>query len=95
MLSQQAIADRIGCISPAGVRPLAFRVIDRVQGNDPAAQLVATAVALVAMSEACGLRMRDVINVAENCIRDCEGPYTEHIQAIRMYANHEIRRGGQ
>lgn len=95
MLSQQAVADRIGWIGPPQVRAPAFQVITRIQGQDPAVQLVATAVALCAMTEACGLRMRDVIEVAERLLRDCEGPYTEHVQAIREYAKHEILRGGQ
>ena len=37
----------------------------------------------------------DVINTAENVLRDSEGPYTTHIQAIREYAKHEILRGGE
>lgn len=94
MLAPHNVTDRLGCISPAAVQPAAFRVLDRLQRLDPAVQITATAVALCAMSEALGLRMRDVINVAENTLADCEGPYTTHIQAIREYAANELLRKG-
>lgn len=96
LLTTQPIRDRLGTITPLGVRPAAFEVINRMQNHqDPVVQLTGVAVALCAMAEACGLRMRDVIQVAENTLADCEGPYTEHIQAIRMYAEHELLRRGE
>jgi hypothetical protein len=94
-LTAEQILPRIGVISPATIRAPAFRLIDRMQHMDPAIQITATAVALCAMSEALGLNMRHVINVAENTLRDAEGPYTEHIQAIREYAKGEILRRGE
>lgn len=93
--SLQSVADRIGVHTPAQVRAPAFHVITRLQELDPSIQITATAVALCAMAEALGLRMRDVVNVAENTLRDCEGPYTEHVQAIRDYAKGEILRRGE
>lgn len=95
MLEPGNITPRIGQISPAAVRAPAFRVIDRLQRMDPAVQLTATAVALCAMVESLGLDMEDVINVAQNTLRDAEGPFTTHIQAIREYAKHEILRRGE
>ena len=95
MLEPHNVADRIGYVSPPAIQPAAFRVIDRLQRMDPTVQIVATAVALVAMSEAIGLNLRDVINTAENVLRDSEGPFTTHIQAIREYAKHEILRKGE
>jgi hypothetical protein len=94
MLEKHNVADRLGWFSPDQVRGPAFLVIDRIQGLDPSIQLTAVAVALCAMSQALGLDMRDVINVAENTLRDAEGPYTQHIQAIRDYAEGEILRRG-
>lgn len=93
--SLESVADRIGVHTPAQVRAPAFAVIARLQEMDPSIQITACAVALCAMCEAIGLRMRDVINVAENTLRDCEGPYTEHVQAIREYAKGEILRRGE
>lgn len=90
--SLEAIADRLGTHTPAQVRAPAFHVITRLQEVDPSVQITACAVALCAMCEAMGLRMRDVINVAENTLRDCEGPFTEHVQAIRDYAKGELLR---
>lgn len=90
--SLPALRDHLGTHSPPQIRGPAFAIIDRLQRMDPSVQVMATAVALVAMSEALGLRMRDVINVAENTLADCEGPYTEHIQAIRAYAENELLR---
>jgi hypothetical protein len=95
MLEPRNVSDRIGWVSPVAIQPAAFRVLDRLQRMDPAVQIMATAVALCAMSESLGLRMRDVINVAENVLRDSEGPYTTHIQAIRDYAKYELLRAGQ
>lgn len=95
LLTTQSIADRMGTVTPPKLRPVAFEVINRMQRHeDPTLQLMGTAVALCAMTEACGLRMRDVIATAERVLADCEGPYTEHIQAIRMYAEHELLRRG-
>ena len=94
MYRPDPIRDRLGWISPAQVRGPAFLVIDRIQRLDPTIQLTAVAVALCAMSQALGVDMRDVINVAENTLRDSEGPYTQHIQAIRDYAEGEILRKG-
>lgn len=93
--SLTSVADRLGVHTPAQVRAPAFHVITRLQELDPSIQITATAVALCAMAEAVGLRMRDVISVAENTLRDCEGPYTEHVQAIRDYAAGEILRRGE
>jgi len=94
MIEPRNVADRLGFFSPAEVRGPAFLVIDRIQGLDPSIQITAVAVALCAMAQAVGLDMRDVINVAENTLRDAEGPYTQHIQAIREYAKGEILRRG-
>lgn len=95
MYRPDPIRDRLGFASPAEIRQPAFAIIDRLQHIDPSLQLTATAVALCAMSEALGLNMRDVIYVAENTLRDCEGPFTEHVQAIREFAKGEILRRGR
>lgn len=88
------LRSRIGSISPPAIRAPAFKVIERIQGLDPAVQITASAVAVCAMAEAIGLPMRELIRVAENTLRDSEGPYTEHIQAIREYAKGELLRRG-
>lgn len=90
MLSASGVRDRIGMVSPAQVMVPAFQILDRMQRLDPAVQLTATAVALCAMAESIGYDMAEIITVAENTLRDCEGPFTTHIQAIREYAKGEL-----
>lgn len=89
-MSPEAVRLRLGTLTPPQIRQPAFALIDRLQRfPDPVVQLTAMAVALCAMAESAGLRMGDVINVAENTLADAEGPYTQHIQAIRQYAKGE------
>jgi len=95
MYRPDPIRDRLGVANPAEIRGPAFAIIDRLQHMDPSVQLTATAVALCAMCEALGVDMRYAINVAENTLRDSEGPFTTHIQAIREYAKGEILRHGR
>lgn len=88
--SLQSIQDRMGSITPPAIRAPAFGVIALLQGQDPAVQVTAIGVALCAVAEAIGMDMEHVIYVCENTLRDAEGPYTEHIQAIREYAKGEL-----
>lgn len=89
-MTPAGIRNRFGTLSPAAVRPAAFALLDRLQRNpDPVVQLTAMSVALCAMAEAAGLRMRDVIAVGERTLSDAEGPYTNEVQAIRAYAKGE------
>jgi hypothetical protein len=73
-------------------RTLAVKQIAHVQHASPANQLVATATAVVAMAEACGLDPYDVVAVARRAMNDFEGPFTHQVQAIRDYAASELRR---
>lgn len=92
MVSDAGIRDQIVFASPPALRVPAFRVIDRTDGFTPGQQLLGTALALVAMSEAIGMNPHDLIVVARNAMADVEGPFTYHLQAIRDYAKHEIKR---
>lgn len=92
MISDAAIRDQITFATPPDLRVPAYRVIDRTDGFSPGQQLMGTALALVAMSEAVGLNPHELIVFAQNAMADVEGPFTYHIQAIRDYAKHEIKR---
>lgn len=93
MISAPAIREQIAlAANPARLRIPAFRVIDRMQDYRPGEQLLGTAVALVAMSEAIGMSLHDLLSVAQNAMREVEGPFTHHVQAIRDYAKHELGR---
>jgi len=87
-----ALADRIAMQNAASIMRPAFTVIERVQGMDPAAQVTGSAVAVCAMAQELGLDMRELIRVAERVLADSEGPFTEHIQAIRAYTRGELLR---
>lgn len=92
MVSDSGIRDQIVFASPAALRVPAFRVIDRTDGFTPGQQLMGTALALVAMCEAIQLDPHELIGMARNAMADVEGPFTYHLQAIRDYAKHEIKR---
>jgi hypothetical protein len=83
---------QLGSPDLTACRSLAIHSINHVQGESPANQLTATALAVVAMSEAAGIEPYDVIAVAKRVMRDAEGPFTHQIQAIRDYARDELRR---
>lgn len=87
------VIDQVRLVSsPAALRVPAFQVIHRMQDYRPGVQLLATAVALQAMAEAAGISLHDLFTVAGNVMRDAEGPFTHHVQAIRDYAKGELRR---
>lgn len=92
MISDAGIRDQINLATPDRLRVPAFRVIDRTDGYLPGEQLLGAALAVVAMSEAVGINPHDLVVVARNAMADVEGPFTYHLQAIRDYALHEIKR---
>ena len=92
MASPQSVRDQIGMPDLTQCRSLAVQQIAHVQLASPANQLTATAIAIVAMSEACGIDPYDVIAVARRAMNDVESPFTHQVQAIRDYAASELRR---
>lgn len=74
------------------LRAAAFTLLDRMQSHNPAVQMLATAVALRAMSESLGLDLSDLMQRAGRLLRAADGPFGTHIQAIRDYAVGELRR---
>jgi hypothetical protein len=94
MLAPHTVRDRVAfTISAERLRRPAFEVINRMQAHDPSAQLVGTAVALVAMAEAISMDPHDLIARAKNVIATADGPAAPEIKAIRDYAANEIGRG--
>ena len=81
--------------NPARLRVPAFRVIERVQDHTPGEQVLATAVALIAMCQSANISLHDVLTTAGNVLADVEGPFTTHLQAVRDYAAGEIAREGE
>jgi hypothetical protein len=73
------------------LRQAAFRVIDRTQ-EQPATQLLAIALALVAACEGSNVNVRDLLVTVERMKSDLDGPYVSTFNGIREYAKHEIGR---
>lgn len=93
MFSNDTIKDNLLFFSTApNLRKPAFLTIERMNYVHPSHQLLGTAVALVAMAEACGVPMRDLIVRAETVMRDVDSCNAEHIKAIRDYAKNELPR---
>ena len=93
LFSDPTLGDRARTASTvACLREPAFMVIDRVQRVDPADQLRAVALALTAMCEGVGVDPHDLINASKRMMSQATGPHTEHVQAIRDYAENELRR---
>lgn len=93
MISPDSVRDQVVfAASPARLRVPAFTVIDRIQNYTPGEQLLGTAIAVVAMAEATGMSLHDLLTIARNCMAHVEGPFSHHVQAIRDYAKHELTR---
>ena len=90
------IADQVALFNnPARLRVPAFSVIDALQraSRRPGEQILATAVALIAMCESANLNFNDVVAKAIRVMADVEGPFTGQLQAVRAYAANELRKG--
>jgi len=86
-----SVADRVRHASEVTtLREPAFRIIDRIQGLDPAVQYRALALAFVACSQALGVDPHEMAARAERQMAQAEGPFTYHVQAIRDYAADEL-----
>jgi hypothetical protein len=92
LASQESVRLALGSPDLTAIRSLAVKQINHVQGTRPADQLNATALALVAMSEACGADPYEVVSIAKRVMKHAEGPFTHQVQAIRDYAAAEIGR---
>lgn len=93
IFSDPNLGDRARNASTVAVlREPAFIVLDRVQRLDPADQIRAVALALTAMCEGVGISPHDLVYASQRMMSDAAGPHTVHVQAIRDYAENELRR---
>lgn len=93
LFSDPNLGDRARTASTvACLREPAFMVIDRIQRVDPADQLRAVALALTAMCEGVGINPHELVHSSQRMMSMATGPHTEHVQAIRDYAEGELRR---
>lgn len=94
MRTNHQITDEIAFTnSAAPLRVPAFCVIQKLDRSmaSPGHQILATAVALIAMCESANVPFDDLIRKAIRITSDVEGPHTAHLQAVRDYARHELR----
>lgn len=94
-LSRHGLSDQVRLASsPARLRRPAFAVIDGLQQSEVTGgeQLLGAAVALVAMCESANVPLTEVLAKATRIMGDVEGPFTAHLQSVRDYAAHELRR---
>lgn len=96
-LSQDGLADQVRlCADASRLRKPAFLVIDALQSDEKSTggeKIVGAMVALLAMCESCNVPLDDVVAKAMNFMRDVQGPFTYHLQAVRDYARNELRGG--
>lgn len=78
--------------SVAVLREPAFRVITRMDDIEPHLQFNALMLTAVVASEALGLDPHEELERARRKVETAEGPYTQHVQAIRDYVRGELAR---
>jgi hypothetical protein len=92
-LKRHTVRDQLSFLSdPGRIRKPAFVVVDRIDGYSPGEQLLGTAVALVAMSQAINVPLAELIQRAMNVMGHADAAFTYHVKAIRDYATNEILR---
>jgi hypothetical protein len=93
MFDSLNIGDRVRTASTVStLREPAYAVISRIQNTDPADQVRAIFLAATVAAEACKLDPHEEVERAKRMMSDAEGPHTIHIQALRDYAEGELRR---
>lgn len=87
-----SIRDAISFATDADkLRRPAFGVLDAIQRHPPAVQLDALFLTAVAMAEAISLDSHEMVARAKRILPEAEGPFTDHLQAVRDYAKGELR----
>jgi hypothetical protein len=92
MYPASTVRDRLGFFNNAAqLRKPAFQIISKIQDNDPADQILATATALVAMCEAIQADPHDVVMKINRAKRHIDGPFSTQYRAIVEYAKGEFK----
>lgn len=88
---KHTINDRITAFtSLPALREGTFIVLDAVQGQKPELRFLAPATAFTVMAQELGRDAHNDLERVRRIIRDAEGPFTYHIQAIRDYVRGEM-----
>ena len=92
MIPLSSIADRVRTESTvATLREPAFVLLSRIQDLNPSDQVRALFLTACVVADTIGLNPHEEIERAARIMRPAEGPHTVHIQAIRAYAEGELR----
>lgn len=92
MLQDHTIRDRIRFRTLAEpLRKPAFDVVTALQRYPADVQVDAAFLAAVALATTVNLDPHDLVSRARRLLADAEGPFTDHLQAIRDYAKGELR----
>lgn len=87
-----SIGDRVRTDSTvAKLREPAFLLLSRIQDENPSDQVRALYLVAAVIAEAIGIDGHDALNSARRMLSTAEGPHTVHVQAIRDYAQNELR----
>jgi len=85
------VKDRVGFFNDASsLRAPAFKIINLIQEEDPANQILATATALVALAEAINVDPHDLISKINRAKRHIDSPFSTEYRAIGAYAKGEF-----
>ena len=88
-----SISDRVRTESTVAVlREPAFVLLARIQDLNPSDQVRALFLTACVVADAVGLDAHEEIERGYRIMRPAEGPHTVHVQAIRAYAEGELRR---
>lgn len=89
-----SIGDSIsfGTFDPNRIRQAAYSVISRGQ-DDPATQIIGTAIALQSMCKAANLNIGRLLENTDRRKDDLDGPFVSMFRAIDEYTRQEIGRG--
>ena len=93
-LSLNGLSDQVRLASnPQKLARSAYLVIDRLQQSEASGgeQVVATAIALIAMCQSSGVPLGDVLAKASNLVGPADGPFSPYMRALRDYATNELR----
>lgn len=88
-----SMADRVRTDSTvATLREPAFMLLSRIQDLNPSDHIRALFLTACVVADACGLNPHEEVERGYRIMGAAEGPHTVHVQAIRDYAENELRR---
>lgn len=80
----------LGMLTPEGTSIAAFRVIDAVQSERPAAQVASVASLFLLLCEHYGLCIRETLELADRLLRDADKQDRDTTRAVKAYIEKEL-----